>query len=399
MKAAFRAALTISVLAISLGDAAACANNHIQANLDVFPAEAVSRPLYWAAEGDGQTTFTIRVFGTTCDGTTVRVGYAGQDGTAATAADYSLVPGNVVIVNGPGHSDRASREVQITNDVVPELPSAVEMAEVVLNDADNARLVPPTNAALVIVDDDGPTPRFSLAEGAYEEMEGTANGGVPVFRGGNASAASTVDYAVSPGNAAAGQDYEAVAAGTLTFAPDDRAEVIPITVLDDAERESTETLTVSISGPGVEAPSSVTFAIADNEERLAPSSTLHHPNQGRRYPASHFLIREIHIFTKDDGGSGVTAAEFALRKNLKNRSCEWWSGRKFRKGKCDGQRWLKTGQYETDFFFIRLKELRPSVGSIRNYTAFSRAIDGAKNVETRLDSGRNANTFEIRKTD
>lgn len=397
MKRALAALAAILTFAFTLGEAAACADKHIQANLDVFPAEAVSRPLYWAAEGDGQTSFTIRVFGTNCDGTTVRVGYAGQDGTAQTATDYSLVPGNVVVVNGPGHSDRASREVQITNDVVPELPSAVELAEVVLNDVDNARLVPPTNAALVIVDDDGPTSRFSVAEGSYEEMEGSANGGVPVFRGGSASAAATVSYAVSPGNATAGQDYEAAASGTLTFAPNDRAETIPITVLDDAERESAETLNVSISGPGVEGTTSVPFTITDNEESIPPTSSLHHPNQGKRYRASHYLIREIHIFTQDTGGAGVVAAEFALRRNMKDKSCAWWSGKRFRKGDCDKERWLGTGMYETDFFYIRLKELQPSTGSIRNYTAYSQAIDGAKNVESTFEVGRNANTFEIRK--
>jgi hypothetical protein len=34
----------------------------------------------------------------------------------------------------------------------------------------------------------------------------------------------------------------------------------------------------------------------------------------------------------------------------------------------------------------------------RGYTAFSRAIDGAENVEKQFDVKRNANTFEIKRT-
>jgi hypothetical protein len=146
----------------------------------------------------------------------------------------------------------------------------------------------------------------------------------------------------------------------------------------------------------VEGTTSVPFTITDNEETIPPTSSLHHPNQGKKYRASHYLIREIHIFTQDQGGAGVTAAEFALRRNMKNKSCQWWTGKRFRKGDCEKERWLETDIYETDFYFIRLKELEPSVGKVRDYTAFSQAIDGARNVESGFEVGRNANTFEIR---
>jgi hypothetical protein len=105
----------------------------------------------------------------------------------------------------------------------------------------------------------------------------------------------------------------------------------------------------------------------------------------------------VHIFTEDTGGAGVVASEFALRRNMKKGDCAWWSGRKFKKGGCDKERWLKTGQYEPDFFYIRVKELDPSVGPIDTYTAYSRAIDGAKNLETSFEVGRNENTFEVKK--
>jgi hypothetical protein len=54
------------------------------------------------------------------------------------------------------------------------------------------------------------------------------------------------------------------------------------------------------------------------------------------------------------------------------------------------------GKFEPDFFFIRLDALAPSKGKIQDYTAFSRAIDGAGNIETFLNSGENHNTFEVK---
>jgi hypothetical protein len=54
------------------------------------------------------------------------------------------------------------------------------------------------------------------------------------------------------------------------------------------------------------------------------------------------------------------------------------------------------GKFETDFFFIRIDALAPSKGKIDDYTAFSRAIDGAGNIEWFLNPGENHNTFEVK---
>jgi hypothetical protein len=103
------------------------------------------------------------------------------------------------------------------------------------------------------------------------------------------------------------------------------------------------------------------------------------------------------VFTDDNpGGSGVVSAQFALRRNLPNGKCQWWKGgRKFKKGSCEKERWKKMGKFESDYFFIRSDALPPSPGKT-DYTAFSRAIDAAGNVESFFDPGRNANTFEVK---
>lgn len=407
MRALVRPALlvlvTLILSAIPAGADQACAQTPgIQAKLGAFSEGSLSRPLYWVVESGGQAKLTVLVPEISCDGSASAVSFEFRDETTQ-ASDF--VHQNAPPVqwrNDTGHSPTYSTNVSITDDFLSvPLDAAAEYAVVTLvKGTDNVTIVEPSSAALIIVDDDGATPRISLIDGDYGENETsgatTLSGGVPVFRGGNASGPSTVDYTLSGGTATPGSDYTG-ASGTLTFAPGDRMELIPIQVVDDVEQEPSETLDVSISGDAVEDPKTVTFTITDNEELSPPTSTLHHPRQNWKYRASDYRIQEVHIFTEDTGGAGVVSAEFALRRNMKSKSCAWFTGKKFKKGKCDHERWLKTGQYETDFYYIRVGELAPSTGKIKNYTAYSRAIDGAHNLETNLEVGRNDNTFEVKK--
>jgi hypothetical protein len=395
--------VTVILSAIPAGADQACAQQPgIQAKLGSFSEGSLSRPLYWVVESGGQAKLTVLVPEISCDGSASSVNFEFRDQTTQPSDFVHQNAPPIQWRNDTGHSPTYSTNVSITDDVlsVPLDPPA-EYADVTLTVGTNVTVVEPSTAALIIVDDDGATSRVSLVAGAYGENEtsgaNTPSGGVPVFRGGNASAASTISYTLSGGSATPGSDYTG-STGTVTFAPGDRMEVIPVQVVDDAEQESTETVDVSISGDGVEDPKSVTFTITDNEELSAPTSTLHHPRQNWKYRASDYRIQEVHIFTQDVGGAGVVSAEFGLRRNMKKKnSCAWFTGKKFKKGKCDHIKWLKTGQYETDFYYIRVGELAPSTGKIKNYTAYSRAIDGAHNLETNLEVGRNDNTFEVKK--
>ena len=390
-------AATVVFLGLLADPGVACASGHVQASLGVFPAEAISRPLYWGVENGGHVTFTVRIFDASCDGSTSQVNYAGQDGSATSGLDYTLPPGFVTVVNAPGHPNQVQVNAQVTNDALPDV-GAVEQATITLTGASGATIIQPSSAPLFIVDDDGLTPRVAFGGGEYEEIEGSGQGGIPVFRGGSGDGTAEVTYTISSGSAQAGSDFSA-SSGTLSFGPNERAKLIPITVLDDLDAEGSESFTVTLSGPGVvEEPSTATFFIRDNEERIKPTSSLHHPNNRKKYRSNDFRIREVHVFTKDNpGGAGVVQAQFALRKNLKGGKCQWWvKGRKFRKGDCDKQRWKGMGKFEPNFFFIRIDSLPPSKGKIGDYTAFSRAIDGAGNVETFLNTGENHNTFEIK---
>ena len=399
LRAVLPALAVAATLLIGVGPSLACASNHINVNLTGFPGEAVTRPLYWVVEGQGPGRFYVRVFGTTCDGTTVDINYDVQSRTATTPEDYNPTSGTITIVNGPGHQDTQSRDVTI-NGVTPlgqEPP--VEAAEVVLSSASNARLIYPSSAPLFIIEDDGPLSQVSLADGPYSQSESQGPGGVAVFRGGNASNPETVNYTISPGAvspATPGSDFNAATSGQVTFAAGDRAELIPLTIVDDATREGIETFTVSISGVPVTGTSSITFSIFDNEENKPPTSQLHHPKEQLRYPVDDYRIREIHVFTADTGGSGVKDAELAIRQNRKDGSCQWYTGKGgFEVGDCAKERWLSMSLYQPDFFLRAIDRFPGSAGRILDYTAFSRAIDHAGNVEQTFDTGRNKNNFEI----
>ena len=145
-----------------------------------------------------------------------------------------------------------------------------------------------------------------------------------------------------------------------------------------------------------EDPTTTTVRILNDTGILEPSSTLHHPNNRKRYRADAYKIREIHIFTRPTGGATVSKAQFSLRRREGGGRCSWWNGRAFRRGGCNSQRWLGAKELEANFFFYRLDELEPTGHGIRSYTAFSRATDVTGNVERTLGVGRNANTFKVK---
>ena len=403
-----RLALTLAVAATVplLADAsAACADAHMVVYLDGFPSEAVSRPLYWAVEGTGgpgatNVRFVITLFGGSCDGQAVAVSYRTRDGTATGIADYTPQEGAWGFSNTGAHSDSQPFDLPVLRDTTPE--GALETATLELHTPQGGAALGPTpSATVVIVDDDSPSTHISLLGGDHRHPEGYPGGGVPVFRGGDASAEQSVDYTIQPGGPnppTPDDDYQAASSGTVTFLPEQRVAVIPVEVFGDGVDEPDEQLQVSISGPlTVGQTTSATFTIADVSGANGPLSTLHHPRQRLKYRADDYRIREVHIFTEPAEGVSVIGAQFALRRTVAGGKCQWLTGRRFAKGSCGKERWLKTKQLEANFFYYRMKiEPEPSTGRIRKYTAYSRAFDAVGRLESRLARGRNLNTFEIK---
>jgi Calx-beta domain len=394
--------------------AAACAPTSIVASMDAYEGSA-SNAFYWAAEGKTGNVSILRG-GHDCLSTRAEVSYQAVKETADPVLDHNLPATETWTHLGAPSSPSDPNEishtlVSFTAAVDGLVENAAEIATFKLlqakapnNPQASIRLIDPTQASVFIIDTNGAT-RFRLSHGAYSQSEGTAAATIPVIRAGPATTIETVEFTIAPSEtnpaATRGEDYTVDAeSGELSFAPGDHVETIPVRLINDKRSEPTESFVVSLTGDDIAAgePTIATFSILDNEESIPPTSKFHHPKHKTRYDydsSKGWYLREIHVFTSDRGGSGVVRTQMALRKKMQNGKCSWWAGSRFRRAPCVQKKWLRmNGRF--DFYKYRIKELKPTAGTkVKNYTAFSRAIDGAGNVQDAFTKGRNANTFTI----
>lgn len=354
--------------------------------------------VYWVGEDAGPGSFAIEEFDDGCR-MQPSVRYAVEGGDAAPATDYTPITGRV-------SSDAPDMDVPIIDDSNEE---ALEHAMVRLSDPRDAVLGFPTEAPLYILDDEGPS-RVQFERASYTQKEYLSKVSIPLFRMGPATGAASVDFTVASSDATQGEDHTAPAEGTITFAAGQRGAAIRFDLKNDSVREDPEVLTMTLDGAtstSVGEVATATLTIEDDDgDHFAPVSRFHHPRHGWTYGRKDFRLKEFHVFAKDSGGSRVKTAQVALRRNLKSGKCSWWNGRGWKRAGCANHLWKqRSGKYpgttpsgET-FFYYRLRTLlKPSVGDsgIRDYTVFSRAIDGVGNRESAFAARRNSNTFDVR---
>jgi hypothetical protein len=410
-----------SVVLPITGDAVACASDHGRpylSGLREWPN--AGSPFYAVAENQGSVTVTIRVTAGHCvtqGGSTAQFGT--QDGLAMAGEDYTLKSGTTgklcADVDGPAQEDlwcpvdsepQHTVPVDIEPPGEPPVDAPVEPFNFVLSNGQPAGLAEPASAPIHIIDVDGTnrvTLEPSLTGGpvAYQRTE-FGHILIPVFWAGQGPPGA-VAYSIEPDPArpaTPGEDFTVASPNPLPI-PADRVGFIRIDIVGDKLGEGDESVIITLQ-PGpyeVAEPSSTTFTIIDNEENVFPVSRFHHPRNKWKYNKADYRIREFHVFATDEGGSGVVAAELALRRSLTNGKCAWKAKKGWQKKDCQNRTWLPTKYDDVgELFYYRMKQLKSSVGTkIKDYTAFSRAIDGAGNVEKEFTKKRNANTFEIRR--
>lgn len=89
-----------------------------------------------------------------------------------------------------------------------------------------------------------------------------------------------VDYVITPGTAADGQDFSAPAAsGTLVFAPGETNKLIPVTIFGDKLEEPDETILLTLSNAvsGIITVPQVVGTIINDDTNLLPAVTLTKP--------------------------------------------------------------------------------------------------------------------------
>ncbi len=393
----------------------ACASGHLGVRWGGFPqviGNLGPHFFYVAPEQTGNTSITVVSVGDDCSGVPVTAQYqvvAPPAGTprpasgAAVGGDFQPKGGTTQPLYSPAHGSPTQHgdTVTILDDFPAEVEAVAEQARAEITTATGYKAIPSV-VPLYIIDDDGGV-RPSLEGTAYDTHEARGTATIPVFRGGPAGSPASFGYSVTGSSAAPatdGQDFVITSPQPLAFAANEVVKLITLKIVDDGPGEPTEQVTVTLTDPSAVDPKAATLNIVDKGQAFGspPESTLHHPNNKKKYKTISYRLREIHIFTKDSDPVGVVAAEFGLRQNVRGGKCAWWTGKRFKKGGCGDEEWLPTSLYQQDFYLYKLDALRPSTGRIKNYTAFSRAIDADGNVESAFGVGRNENNFEVKKT-
>ena len=213
-------------------------------------------------------TFTITVSGAALPSISIAAGTAVTEGTAATftltadpapAGDLTVTvtvtdSGTFIAGAAPttvtitGSETTAMLEVTTTDDSINEangmITATVEGGAGYTVDATN-------NSDSVTVNDDDALPMLAIDSPSVAEGNAgdTPTLSYTVTLTGEREREVTVDYAdTTSGTATSGTDYEAVTAGTLTFAPGTTTQNIDVTVMGDADDEGDETVILRLSG-------------------------------------------------------------------------------------------------------------------------------------------------------
>lgn len=389
--------------------AAACATGHTEAHFTGFTEGPAPPNFYMSAENLSPASATIQVFLDNCNREEpVRINWRTDDATATAGSDYQDADGTSRNVNSPVCVDHCQESqsfgVPILQDGTTE--PVVEYLNLSLSNP-QGREGSPNPVPVYVVDDDGPTRvAFApLATHQYSQIEFALNARIPVFRAGNASGSTTVDFDLAgiPPDQAEQGDFSP-ASGQITFGAGDRLEFLTFTIVNDNDPEGSETIGATLSGSAVTDPSTATFTILDEDsDDAAPSSRFHHPKQGLKYKQGDLRLREMHTVSGDVGVSGIEVVQLALRQRRRNGNCQWWNGSRFVAGFCRTHRWvtmrfLAEWSDTRDLYGRRFPALTPSIGTkVLNYTAWTRATDGSGNVEDGFERGRNLSTFEVRR--
>ena len=363
---------------------------------------------YWGPE-NGSAPFSVTA-SEFCDDPDLTGGVTWA--TATEAGDTAVANTDYVAENGTFLFTGASKhDIQNDGDLIglkddTATESALEDFTIKLTGGVQKGVVyPPSQAPIYIVDLDGST-RVSTVPttGPIEVSESGGTFKVPIFRAGNAT--GTTSVTITPSGGTPGSDYSAPS--TVTFMANERFKIATITIIDDGESESDETVTITLGGVTVDGPGSMAFTIVDNDggstDNTPPETWFHHPRHGAVYKKGSFFADTIHVFVKEETGRlNVSRVVLALRKKLTSGPCRWWKLGGWQVGPCIQPKWiLLTSHYANSgtvelYPYTKYDSLRPSMGTnIRNYTVYAKATDLSGNVSP-LVVGDNKNTFEVKK--
>ncbi len=122
-------------------------------------------------------------------------------------------------------------------------------------------------------------------------------------------------------------------------------------------------------------------------DSAAPVARISGPRNGRRYRRGPRLLKGV----VGDDPSGVREVKIALRRHVRGRSCQWWSGRR--------ERFVGTHCKKVFFFAIGSNRnwsyLLPRALPPGRYVLDVKAFDGRRNRDEKFVSGKNRVEFKV----
>jgi chitinase len=191
---------------------------------------------------------------------TATIGYTTLDGTAQAGADYVAAQGTLIFAPG---ITRTTISVALLNDNVYE---NAEEFSLKLSVPINVSLGSANQVMVTLLSDD-PLPAVAFPIGTHTVLESSGSALITVTLNRPSVLTTTVAYATADGAAVAGSDY-LPASGTLTFVPNTLSAAFSLQVIDDAQHETTETLTIDLSNPvnaTLGAPQMLSVSIVDDD--------------------------------------------------------------------------------------------------------------------------------------
>jgi len=208
-----------------------------------------------AAEGAGVVPVTFAISPPTVTGGIVTLAVSNGPGVVYGAGgDYTTNPAGgtgTINVNVPAGATSASFNVNLINDPFWEPDKTITFSITGVT-GDMEVGFPSTHVFTILNDDFDPTVYFSTTTANYLESAGLVN--IPITVTPAAATAGTLTLTITNGPGAVyGSDYTTVPDGsggsiTINVPAGATAVNIPVTLIDDADAESTETVTFTITG-------------------------------------------------------------------------------------------------------------------------------------------------------
>ena len=194
--------------------------------------------------------------------------------------------------------------------------------------------------------------------------------------------------APAAGATIAGAQTDATGAANVTFAAPGLQRLKAVRA--GSIRSNSVLLCVSDTGAGDCGVPSQLGSTADRgkvSDSTAPAARISGPVDGRRYRRGPRLLKGV----VGDDPSGVREVKIALRRHVRGRNCQWWSGRR--------ERFVGTHCKKVFFFSIGSNRnwsyLLPRALPAGRYVLDVKAFDGRRNRDERFVRGKNRTEFEV----